>query len=81
MSTGKKVANLALVALLVAVIDALVSGGWWAVVGWTVVAVTLIALAVRVVRHAPGVQHAGVDRYEVASVPPVSRRLAYSDRP
>lgn len=65
---------------LVAVIDALVSGGWWAVLGWTAVAVTLIGLVVRAVRHAPGVQHAGAERHEPVFAPSVSERLAYSNR-
>jgi hypothetical protein len=77
MSVPKTVAVLV---PLVAVIDALVSGGWWAVLGWTAVAVTLIVLAVRAVRHAPGVQHAGAEKHEPVFVPPVHDRLAYSNR-
>ena len=77
MSVPKTVAILV---PLVALIDALVSGGWWAVLGWTAVAVTVIVLVVRVMRHTPGVQHAGIDRHEPVFAPPVSERLAYSNR-
>lgn len=79
MSVPKTVAFLV---PLAGVIDALVSGGWWAVLGWTAVAVSVIVLVVRAVRHAPGVQHAGVDRHEPVFAPrPVNERLAYSNRP
>ena len=77
MSVPKTVAILV---PLVAVIDALVSGGWWAVLGWTAVAVALIVVVVRAVRHTPGVQHAGIDRHELVFAPPVNERLAYSNR-
>jgi hypothetical protein len=77
VSVGKTVAILA---PLVAVGDALTEGGLWAALGWTAVAVTLIVLIVRAVRHAPGVQHAGIDRHEPVFVPPVNERLAYSSR-
>jgi len=36
-----------------------VSGGWWVVLGWTVVGVTLIVLAVRAVKNAPGAEDKG----------------------
>jgi hypothetical protein len=49
-------------ACVAAVADALASGGWWAVLGWTVVGVTVVALVVRLVKRTPGAQHHGGQR-------------------
>ena len=42
-----------------AVADALASGGWWVVLGWTVVGVTVLTLVVRLFKRTPGAQHHG----------------------
>lgn len=44
---------------LIAVVYLLVSGGWWVVLGWTLVAAGLITMCVRLANSKPGVQHAG----------------------
>ena len=43
---------------LIAVVYLLVSGGWWVVLGWTLVAAGLITMCVRLANSKPGVQHA-----------------------
>jgi hypothetical protein len=74
--TGKQ--SLA-IAWLVAVIYMLVSGGWWVVGGWTVIGVTLIALLVRAVNHAPGAQHNA--NLHGPAAKPASERMYHSNRP
>jgi hypothetical protein len=72
--------TIAILVPLIAIGDALAEGGWWAVLGWTAVAVTLIVLVVRALHH-PGAAHAGIDRHEPLAAPrPVNERLAYSNR-
>ncbi len=44
---------------LIGVAYLLVSGGWWVVLGWTLVGVGLITMCVRLANSKPGVRHAG----------------------
>ena len=41
---------------LIAVVYLLVSGGWWVVLGWTLVAAGLITMCVRLANSKPGVR-------------------------
>jgi fatty acid desaturase len=66
-------------ALLVAVIYLLVSGGWWVVLGLTILGVALIGLLVRGVKHTPGAQHQGGHGSDVPAKP-ASNRRHHSDR-
>jgi membrane protein implicated in regulation of membrane protease activity len=59
-----------------AVVDALCSGGWWVVLGWTVVSLTLIVLVARAFKHAPGAQHQGGSNEAEQR----GERLQYADR-
>ena len=67
---------------LIGVAYLLVSGGWWVVLGWSVVGVTLIGLLVRAVKRTPGSQHhAGTKALaDAASGVPASERMYHSNR-
>jgi hypothetical protein len=72
---------LVIAACIIAVADALASGGWWAALGWTIVGVFVLVMAVRMVKHKDGAQHVGGSQ-DISEVPaaPVSDRMYHSDR-